>query len=120
MTTYAGINWDIDPQFELFRTWSTGNKIGQMLSEYLGIIAVDNNTYIYYTMDPDIGLYWELDVYSYPSFELYKSYPLVTNLIFSSKNIDGTQLLSQGNYFFALRIGDRKKDIPDKFKVTIR
>lgn len=100
---YGNLDWLIDENFEMYRPWHLSNgksskDVGNSLKEYLGIIDIKKYT----NLKLDVGDlkncdYFEIDLYSYPSFKLYKSYPRIELLFLNSKTVE------IGSYFITLR-----------------
>lgn len=100
---YGNLDWLIDDNFEMYRPWHLSNgkpskDIGNSLKEYLGITDIKKYT----NLKLDVGDlkncdYFEIDLYYYPSFKLYKSYPNTELLFLNSKTVE------IGSYFITLR-----------------
>jgi hypothetical protein len=100
---YGNLDWLIDENFEMYRPWHLSNgksskDIGNSFKEYIGITDIKKYT----NLKLDVGDlkncdYFEIDLYSYPSFKLYKSYPNTELLFLNSKTVE------IGSYFITLR-----------------
>lgn len=103
----TGFQWDIDPNFQLYRPW-TGKQSG--VGEYLGIVNIKSGQFLHLCVNTKIA-YYEYDVYTYPSFDLIYSIPVIHSLSLSSKD-RGVYLGSKkyslvpGSYFIALRTAE--------------
>ncbi|CAH6418653.1 Hypothetical protein POVN_LOCUS372 [uncultured virus] len=101
----TGFDWDTDEQVHVFRPWS-GKGTG--MAEYFGVIQYKPNQGKLLKVDipAPTPLYWEYDVYRYPSWEPVYSVPLRQTAIFGGKEFP----LGTGSYFIALRtVGELPK-----------
>lgn len=104
---YFNFNLEDTSHTRLYRPWNN-NKLktlsnsGNFLSEYLGVIYVDNQLNIKVNCSE---MFYVIDVYSYPDFSLVESYYKKQDIITN---------LKKGHYFILLRVISSNED----FKLT--
>jgi hypothetical protein len=89
-----GGKWNLDRGIKMYRPWF-GNSTG--FSDYLGCINLKEKEYITvdFTKTPiqQLGIYHEVNVYSYPSLTLLESIPMFKKGSFKVENCDTTIMI---------------------------
>ena len=109
---YSGFKWDENPNIKLYRPWNhLSNYVkklpGTSIAEYLGIVNLKTNTSLNIIIPfKESIIFNECNVYSYPSFELVKSFMNMNTILLNTSKFDEINHINEGYYFILFRIID--------------